>query len=86
MERIRLSLVIPTGITSYFEESIAPITPPADATEIECSFDLPPNKTATRIFLGIAAPTDLSLLDEVSCGGLTGSNWIPAAIRCLLAP
>ena len=44
------SRVIPTGTTSYFEESMALKTPAAVATDIECSLDLPPNKTATRSF------------------------------------
>ena len=42
--------VMPTGTTSYLEESMALRTPEAVATEIECSLDLPPNNTATRIF------------------------------------
>src|SRR4051812_38879425 len=44
----RPSVAMPTGTTSYFSGSSAPITLPAETQEIACSALRPPKGTATR--------------------------------------
>src|SRR6185437_5092925 len=59
------SVVMPMGMTSYLDRSIAASTLPAPRHEIACSGPLPPKTTATLILRSVPTKPPVGLRDPV---------------------